>query len=113
MTKLEDMKMLLKNHENRIAKLESKQKPIARLTTKSWYNAGSTVEKILSLLDTGFFNSPRTIADIIEELKSKDFHFKASDLTLPLRKIVRKGVLDKTKKKTDGTVSSRWMYKKK
>ena len=68
-----------------------------------------TVEKILSLGDE-FFKEPKTIKEIIEKLAERDFHFRASDLTLPLRKIVRSGKLKKTKDFTNGQKSKIWMY---
>ncbi|MBI2657144.1 hypothetical protein HYX08_00445 [Candidatus Woesearchaeota archaeon] len=71
-----------------------------------------TVEKILSLGTYEFFKEPKTIKEIIEKLAEKDFHFRASDLTLPLRKIVRSGKLKKTKDFANGQKSKIWMYVK-
>ena len=79
---------------------------------KNWYQKGSTIEKILKLVKSGFFDTNRTISDIISKLKEKDYHLSSSDLTLPLRKIVRKDILIKTKDLPDGTKSSRWTYVK-
>lgn len=110
--RLKKIENLLAEHENRLSILEGARSVPNQPGHKKWYRTGSTVEKIIKLLDSGFFNQPRTIADIISELRTKDFHFEAADLTLPLRNIVRKGLLNKTKKKTDGTVSSKWMYAK-
>ena len=86
---------------------------IIKPKNEEWYKTGSTIHKILILDKEGFFKSPKTISEIIQEFKSKDYHLKASDLTLPLRKIVRKGILKKTKKNVDGTESKNWMYVKK
>jgi hypothetical protein len=79
---------------------------------EEWYKQGSTIDKILKLDKEHFFNTPKTISEIIKELKSKDYHLKASDLTLPLRKIVRKNILKKTKENQDGSESKNWMYKR-
>ena len=78
----------------------------------SWYKKGSTIEKIIILINEGFFNKNKTIGDIIEALKAKDYHLKQPDLTLPLRKIVRKGLLKRTKDLPDGTKSKLWTYVK-
>jgi len=81
--------------------------------SNGWYKKGSTIHKILVLIEEEFLNNPKTFSEIIKELKSKDYHLKASDLTLPLRKIVRKGILKKTKTRKDGPESKNWMYVKK
>jgi hypothetical protein len=79
---------------------------------KQWYRSGSTIEKIINLIDEGFFNENRTIKDIIIKLKSLDYHFAPKDLTLPLRTLVRKGLLRKTKDLQNGVKSGRWTYVK-
>jgi len=78
----------------------------------NWYQLGSTTEKILKLVKSGFFEQNRTINDIIEKLKSYDYHFKQSDLTPSLRIIVRHGELNKTKDLPDRKKSMRWTYVK-
>lgn len=76
----------------------------------TWYKKGSTIEKIIYLIKEGFFDKNRTINDIVNQLKTKDFHLKQSDLTLPLRKIVRKELLKRTKDLPDGAKSKQWTY---
>ncbi|MDE1818704.1 MAG: hypothetical protein KGI19_08895 [Thaumarchaeota archaeon] len=76
------------------------------------YKKGSTTEKIIALIDEKFFDQNRTVGDIIEKLKSKDYHFKSSELTMSLRTIVRKELLKKTKDLPDGTKSKQWTYVK-
>ena len=112
MKDLKEISKMLQDHERRLAALEGKKKVGSPQKEKSWYKPGSTIEKIIDLIYAKFFNRPRTISDIISELKAKDYHLKSSDLTLPLRKIVRKGLLTKTKKHADGTVSKNWLYVK-
>jgi hypothetical protein len=79
---------------------------------KTWYKKGSTVEKIIRLIDEGYFHTPRSISEIIKKLTEKDYHFKAPDLTLPLRNIVRKDLLKKVRDLPDGTKSKVWRYVK-
>jgi len=103
---------ILADHERRIALIEGKGAVKTKMKTRTWYRAGSTTEKIMMLLSAGFFNEPKSISEIIEKLKTKDFYLKPSDLTLPLRKIVRKGLLSRTKQRADGSKSKRWLYTK-
>ncbi len=79
-------------------------------TGSTWYKKGSTIEKVIGLINEKFFDKNRILNDIVEQLKTKDFHLKPSDLTLPLRKIVRKGLLKRTKDLPDGTKSKQWTY---
>lgn len=102
--------------EKRLDILEGKSKNAPKKQKdkdKHWYKKGSTMHKILVLMEEGFFDNPKTISEIIVELKSKDYHLKAPDLTLPLRRIVRKNMLARTKKNSDGSESKNWMYIKK
>jgi len=103
---------VLQDHEKRIAMLEGKKTDMKGSKTKPWYKPGSTTAKVISLLQNGFFNKPRSINNITSEFKTKDYHLKASDLTLPLRKTVRKGLLKRTKINADGSPSKRWLYVK-
>jgi len=80
---------------------------------KNLIREGSTSDKISELIVDGFFDTNRTISDIVKELKTHDYHFKSTDLTLPLRTLVRKKLLKKTKDLPDKTVSKNWTYVKK
>ena len=98
--------------------LEKNQKSTSKQTViksekKISIKRGSTSDKISSLMDEGFFDTNRTISDIVNELKSHDYHFKSTDLTLPLRTLVRNNMLKKTKELPDKTLSKHWMYVKK
>ncbi len=77
---------------------------------KSWFKPNSTIAKITELINEGFLDQNKTIKEIIDKLQSKDYHFKASDLTLPLRKIVRKGLLNKVK--SPDKKQTKWSYVK-
>lgn len=105
---------ILQGHEKRISALEKKSAPKITLKakTKNWYKSGSTIEKIVILIGEGFFNKPKSLKEIISKLETKDYHLKASDLTLPLRKVVRKGLLRKTKEMLGGIISKNWLYVK-
>ncbi|MGI0056774.1 MAG: hypothetical protein ACREAK_05305 [Nitrosarchaeum sp.] len=79
-----------------------------KISGEQWYQPGSTVAKIIDLINEGFFDVNQTIGDVVEKLKSMDFHYKSSDLTLPLRKIVCKALLTRTKELPDGRKSRKW-----
>ena len=93
-------------------KLDEKKELIKKNSkdNEKWYKEGSTISKIVTLIDEGFFKIPKNIINIIEELKSRDYHLKPSDLTLPLRKIVRKNLLNRTKTLQGGSKSKIWHY---
>lgn len=95
---------LTKTGSTKKTKLKSKS------IDSTWYKKGSTTEKIILLINEKFFVQNRTVGDIIEKLKSKDYHFKSSELTMSLRIIVRKELLKKTKDLPDGTKSKQWTY---
>ncbi len=103
---------ILRDHEKRIAALEGKNTNKRKQKTDSWYKPGSTADKIVALIEEGFFDHPHSISETISELSTRDYHFKSSDLTLPLRNIVRKGLLKRTKINADGSVSNHWLFAK-
>lgn len=70
----------------------------------------TTADRILDLKKRNFLNEPKTGAQIIQEFKSMDLHFKLADLTLPLRKFVRRGELKRTKDLPGGVKSKNWMW---
>ena len=107
-----EINKILQDHEQRISALENKGISKKVLGTESWYKPGSTIGKIVALIKEGFFKDPKGLKEIISRLKEKDYHLKASDLTLPLRKMVRKGLLRKTKQLPGGVVSKKWLYVK-
>lgn len=88
-------------------------KQIGKTRQKGTIRSGSTNEKVIKLIEENFFNINRTITEIVNELKTKDYHFKSADLTMPLRTLVRSGRLKKTKELPDNKKSKYWTYVKK
>jgi len=107
---IKDIIRRLDDHEDRLSALEEAKLVIGQQKKSSSFKSGSTAAKILDLIQQGYFKLPKSISDIILELKTKDYHLKPSDLTAPLRRIVRKGFLKKSKNMPDGNKSSKWMY---
>lgn len=98
--------------------LEKNQTPTIQIKNKiiqkkSLIREGSTSDKISELISESFFDTNRTISDIVAELKTHDYHFKSTDLTLPLRTLVRSKILKKTKDLPDKTISKHWTYVRK
>ncbi len=106
----EQLRKILDDHERRISELEGKRAYNNKTNSLNWYKHGSTIDKIVTLINEGFFNKAQKIANIVSELKNRDFHLKAPDLTLPLRKIVRKGLLKRTKVLPDESKAKKWHY---
>lgn len=105
-----DINKIIEDHEKRISALEGKKDIKVKPASGAWYKAGSTVDKIVRLVKEGFFKNPKTLSEIISELKTRDHHLEPSDLTLPMRRIVHKGLLKKTKTISSGVKSKKWMY---
>jgi hypothetical protein len=58
----------------------------------------SAAQILDQLLQSGFFNKKRTIAEIISHTGSKmGFHYKANELSPPLLRFIRDGKLDREK----------------
>ncbi len=70
----------------------------------------TTADRLKELKKRNFLNVPKTGAQIIEEFKGMDLHFKLPDLTLPLRNLVRSGELKRTKDLPSGGKSKKWMW---
>ena len=90
------------------AKIYSKEKKptaaIIRVEKKLQYKPGSTVAKLVDLLNAGGFDTHKTLNEVAMQFAAKDYHFKLSDLTLPVRKLVRHGLLRREK------ISGKWAY---
>lgn len=105
---INEINKILKDHEHRLSVLEGKKTTLKG--RELWYKSGSTVDKLVKLISESFFKTPKSLKEVITKLKEKDFHLKPSDLTLPLRKVVRKGLLRKTKQLPTGIMSKKWLY---
>ena len=73
-TKMEELKKRLEDHENRIKKLEkvlfSKKEPMKALKKNYKGLAGG----IRLLIDNGFLNEPKSVKEIMVELKREGYH---------------------------------------
>ena len=110
---LKDALNIYKENEKEIRqvlKLSGNNKDRDRDIEKQTKHKKTTADLLLDLKKRDFFNEPRAGVQIIEELKSMDLHFKLADLTFPLRKLVRRGELKRTKDLPGGGKSKLWMW---
>ena len=85
---------------------EGKKSGEGKPDSKLWYKPAGTVAKLVGLVGEGFFSEPKTLSEVSVAFAAKDYHYKLSDLTLPVRQLVRHGVLRREKK------NSKWAYGK-
>ena len=110
---LKDALNIYKENEKEIRqvlKLSGNNKDRDRDIEKQTKHKKTTADLLLDLKKRDFFNEPRAGVQIIEELKSMDLHFKIGDLTFPLRKLIRRGELKRTKDLPGGGKSKLWMW---
>ena len=88
------------------------KKPRSLAAPKQSSKRKSYSDLILDLIDDGFFTTNKTMAEIIKELKTRDYHLKPNQMTAPLRSIVRNKHLRKTKDLQNGSKSPKWTYVK-
>lgn len=109
----EEIRQRFEKNEKRIAGLEAKlygttkdvkNVPSTRVGGKTWYKADGTPAKLVGLVEEKFFDSPKTLNEVVVQFEAKDYHFKLSDLTLPVRQLVRHGLLRREKK------GKQWAY---
>lgn len=112
----EETQHMLEDHERRLSALERRismidadlKQTVTDTTiggkTKPRGKKNSTAAKLAELITDGFFDERRTLNDIISHFKKMDYHFKQSDLTMPLRRLVRKDLLRREK------VDGKWAY---
>lgn len=71
-------------------------------------NTKSSVGRILVLREEGFFNNPKSIAEVCDELASNGWHYPQSSLSGPLMTLVqRRELRRKSGKKGNKKV---WLY---
>jgi hypothetical protein len=52
--------------------------------------SSGTTGRLLSLIDEGFFDQPRSLAEIKQVLAEKGFHYRLEDLGTPLTRLVQR-----------------------
>ena len=80
MSEIDDFKKLLRNHEQRISKLEKSSKPQSKTTP---ITDNRVIQK---LLDDGFFDKPKKFGVLIKKLKTQAKYNKKVKYTVILKK---------------------------
>lgn len=66
--------------------------------------------QLQNLVEENFFQEPKSTNDILEELKTRSYHYKSTDLTKPLQDLVRDQVLRRdTLKDKEGKSKLHWV----
>ena len=100
----EEIRRILRNHEERISHLEKLAEKKPRVISKT----KGTEDLILDLIQEGFFSEDKTISQIREALHEKGRIVKRTDMPVYLLKLIRNGKLKRTRK----TIEKRktWVY---
>ncbi len=101
--KPKEIEDLLKDHENRLKKLEQREKP--RDENRDQRNSSeSIITHIMELKTDGFFKTPKFLPEIIAELARRGHHNNLTSMSKPLLEAVRRKKLDRI-----GT-TRKWKY---
>lgn len=103
MSNIDDLKRIIKEHEQRILKLENLFKQGKKPQRKKSTSVASLIE---GLKDDGFFNDPKNLNEIRLELAKNNYHYSVTSLTNPLQRLVRQRVLGRMLQ------NRRWAYVK-
>lgn len=94
----------IKELEKRVARLEKiliQSKPIK--TKKKSASVASLLEEFK---DEGFFDQPKTLKEIRDELAKNNYHYAVTSLTNPLQRLTRQKILGRLLE------NSKWAYVK-
>lgn len=111
---LNDHGKMLKEHRKSLDKIEKLLSNKSELISKSSEKTKSSKSKssksisifIKGFADEGFFDTPKTIKEISEELARNGYHYRTTSLTNPLRTLLRKRSIGRI------IVNGQWAYVK-
>jgi hypothetical protein len=83
--------------------------PLRKAQPATQNSPESVADRILSLKDEGFFKSPRSIAEIRQELQRNGWHYAVTSLSGPLQSLVKKRALRRDDVQSE-TGRSGWKY---
>ena len=97
---LKKIRNILEKHDKRISAIEGikKEKPPTKTTKEGAYGY------LLEMKDDGFFSTPKTLKEIIQELARLGHYYKSTSITNPLQRLIRKKKLGRIGKK------GKWQY---
>jgi hypothetical protein len=103
----EDVRKLnvrLRELEKRVSGLNRAVKALTRAPLRKDSSRESITDLFRKLKDEGWFNTPRTAAEIRMHLEAKGFRYDRTDLTHPLQRAAKKSLLYRHRGKRS------WMY---
>jgi len=73
-------------------------------------NKGGPRDRLQDLADENFFQNPKSMKNMIEELKNRSYHYKLGDLTRPLQSMTRDKILRRDSiKNEEGKTKLHWV----
>jgi len=97
---LKKIRNILEKYDKRISTLEGVKKgKTARETTKA-----GAYGYLLEMKDDGFFSTPKTLKEIIQELARLGHYYKSTSITNPLQRLIQQKKLGRIGKK------GKWQY---
>ena len=102
MTEINEIKKILSDHEKRIKKLEGKG--IVKVSPRIATKPTSIMSLFMELKEDGFFDKPKFLKEIVNELARRGFHYQRTSLTEPLRRALRSKKLGRVGK------AGKWQY---
>jgi hypothetical protein len=104
MGEIEEIRKILKDHENRLRKIESGNNGESESKKKAKAHK-SKRDLLIELKTEGYFNKFQNIGAIITRLAEKNYVVSHGDLTKQLADLVKSGILERKK------IDSKWSYK--
>lgn len=98
---LKKIRKLLENYGDRISKLEGGK---AKNTRYQKSTKEGAYGYLLEIKGDGFFNTPKTLKQIVQELGRLGHYYKSTSLTNPLQRLIRQKKLGRIGKK------GKWQY---
>jgi len=99
---IEKIKKILVDHEKRIKKLEGKK--VVKVSSRLVSQPTSIMGMLMELKEDGFFDKPKYLKDIVNELASRGYHYQITSLTNPIRRALRNKKLGRIGK------AGKWQY---
>lgn len=100
--RLEKLERFVEQIDKRLSEVEnilsSLLKTPEKINKKLRKKKVTLIDLFITLKEDGFFDTPRKISDIVNELARRGYHYPASSLTWALIRSVRKGILGRLKK---------------
>jgi hypothetical protein len=101
---LEELRKLVKDHERRIARLESSQSDTKLAMRENSKRRKSITDLLIELKDDGFFKEPQFATQIVDRLAQDANHYEPDSLNWPLQNAVKKRILGRKK------IDDKWAY---